>query len=717
MKHIYKLSSILAITTVISTSAYAAAGGLASGNWVNKYFVDFDNDFPTPATGTASGKPTLVEAVTAKRYPTGHAKEGQGYVERKSVTAGKALKTDANGNLDVQIDGTTIKYDSTNDRLYADVSFADKDDGISANTSGVVNRFATSSTAAATTAKTANITAGTFTLEKGARVTVQFTYAHTGSTVPTLNINGTGAKAIYYNGAQLTNDNAKKLIKGVVDFVYDGTRWNLLGYHENDTNTQDGNTTYTHVANSPIVVTQPASGSTQGTIDVKYDGTTIKKNSNNQLYAVIPTQTDYTHTGAEGIEIDASRNVRVDVPKTVSGSTTTYTGGLDFSGTGNSALLKVKPNAAKAIVVENAGVGVNSGNGLQVSSNKLVVKPSTAIDVSSNGVAVKYDNSTIKVNGSGQLYAVGDGNTTDIEGGIATSVTDTNADGQKEVNVLYDTDLTVSSNKLTHANSITAGTAGSTSNTSGASVTIPYVTYDNHGHITASGTRTHTVSVTDKDDGVTAASGVTNRYAVSSTAAGTATKVASITAGTFNLESGARVTVKFNSINTASNPQLNINGTGAKPIYYRGAAITSGDNKYWIGGVLDFVYDGSTAYHLVDVNTRYVAATNAPLTFVQPTAASLTGTIDVKIDGTTITKNANNQLQAAGDGNQELRCPDGWVNMANKCMFVLGDTNNQNLASTVLTEFDASAINVNPTSTLPSVPTAPSGNTYADGNS
>ena len=616
----YKGILTISLTAIFAvTGVYASPGGLASGDWVNKYFVDFDNDWHTPdqdTTATTANVQLLTKVAGARDANN----NDKGYVESKYVTLGSNLSL-SNGVLNA---------------TFTQTQQPDKDDGISANTSGVVNRFATSSTAAATTAKTANITAGTFTLEKGARVTVQFTYAHTGSTVPTLNINGTGAKAIYYNGAQLTNDNAKKLIKGVVDFVYDGTRWNLLGYHENDTNTQDGNTTYTHVANSPIVVTQPASGSTQGTIDVKYDGTTIKKNSNNQLYAVIPTQTDYTHTGAEGIEIDASRNVRVDL--------TPNTSGLTFDGTGDTATLK-------------------------------------------------------------------------------------------------------------HSNQITAGTAGSTAATSGASISIPYVSYDAQGHITASGTRTHTVNVTDKDDGVTAASGVTNRYASSTTGASTAAKAANITTGTFNLEPGARVTVQFSAANTANTPTLNINGTGAKNIFHKGAQITSGANKALLAGAVDFVYDG-TQYNLVgnyiDTNTQdgneqmengiatqVVAGSDAnhkktnvlyasdlsvnnnnQLTHTNTITAGTIGSSSAS-SGSTIaipwaTYDANGHITGKGththtvtgfattDTNTETKCPLGWAVVGDQCFYVLQSSNSQE--NTANTEIASSVLNVGaalPTTTQP----------------
>ncbi len=60
----------------------------------------------------------------------------------------------------------------------------------------------------------------------------------------------------------------------------------------------------------------------------------------------------------------------------------------------------------------------------------------------------------------------------------------------------------------------------------------------------------------------------------SDTAAGTAAKTVTLASGqTFTLTSGAVAYVKFTNTNTAANPTLNINGTGAKPIYLNGAAI------------------------------------------------------------------------------------------------------------------------------------------------
>ena len=88
-------------------------------------------------------------------------------------------------------------------------------------------------------------------------------------------------------------------------------------------------------------------------------------------------------------------------------------------------------------------------------------------------------------------------------------------------------------------------------------------------------------------------------FATCSTAAATQAKTASV-AG-FNLVTGARVTIKFTVTNTAANPTLNVNGTGAKAIKYRGAAINTG--YLAANRVYEFVYDGTDYLFMGDINT------------------------------------------------------------------------------------------------------------------
>lgn len=99
-------------------------------------------------------------------------------------------------------------------------------------------------------------------------------------------------------------------------------------------------------------------------------------------------------------------------------------------------------------------------------------------------------------------------------------------------------------------------------------------------------------------------------YGSCSTAAATAAKVAACTG--FTLGTGARIAVKFTVTNTAANPTLNVNGTGAKAIYYRGAAISAG--YLAANRTYEFVYNGAQ-YELVgdlDTNTTYTPASAAP---------------------------------------------------------------------------------------------------------
>ena len=97
-------------------------------------------------------------------------------------------------------------------------------------------------------------------------------------------------------------------------------------------------------------------------------------------------------------------------------------------------------------------------------------------------------------------------------------------------------------------------------------------------------------------------------YGVCSTAAATATKTVSVNgydgtaaSNTFKLSTGARVYVKFSVTNSATNPTLNVNGTGDKAIYYRGSAITA--NALASGRTYEFIYNGNQYEYVGDRDT------------------------------------------------------------------------------------------------------------------
>lgn len=82
--------------------------------------------------------------------------------------------------------------------------------------------YATCDTAAGTVAKVASLAAGSLSLKAGATVAVKFTYANTASS-PTLNIAGTGAKAMYIQGVR----DAYWTAGATVTFTYDGINWRV----------------------------------------------------------------------------------------------------------------------------------------------------------------------------------------------------------------------------------------------------------------------------------------------------------------------------------------------------------------------------------------------------------------------------------------------------------------------------------------------------------
>jgi hypothetical protein len=110
---------------------------------------------------------------------------------------------------------------------------------------------ATCSTAAGTAAKTVACT--DYVLTTGSKVLVKFTNTNTAANA-TLNVNSTGAKAIYVNGAAVE---ARRLQGGTIyEFVYNGTQYDLV----------DGKTSAKSVTTDPGSSTTPPSDLAEGGI-------------------------------------------------------------------------------------------------------------------------------------------------------------------------------------------------------------------------------------------------------------------------------------------------------------------------------------------------------------------------------------------------------------------------------------------------------------------
>lgn len=105
-------------------------------------------------------------------------------------------------------------------------------------------------------------------------------------------------------------------------------------------------------------------------------------------------------------------------------------------------------------------------------------------------------------------------------------------------------------------------------------------------------------------------------YCTCTDAASTVAKTATVVSGTFSsLTTGAQVAVKFTYTNTATNPTLNVAGTGAKGIRRGGTAyVGTNSTQSWNAGTVVFLlYDGTDWQIVGWLNTTYDGGTGAEI--------------------------------------------------------------------------------------------------------
>lgn len=236
------------------------------------------------------------------------------------------------------------------------------------------------------------------------------------------------------------------------------------------------------------------------------------------------------------------------------------------------------------------------------------------------------------------------------------------------------TGLSKSGTTLNHSNSVTAGTAGTSSATSGTNtLAVPYVTYDAQGHVTASGTHTHTIgdastsakgvtqlsSATDSTSEALAATpkavssalaaaktyadGKNNQNAFSNVKVGSTTVAADTTTDTLEL-AGSNVTLTPDATNdkvtigiTASNVTTALGNTAVA----RATADASGNS-------IASTYANQNAFSNVKVGSTTVAADTTTDTLELVAGTNVTLTPDATNDKVTIA--ATDTTYSAGTG-------------------------------------------------------------------
>jgi hypothetical protein len=113
------------------------------------------------------------------------------------------------------------------------------------------------------------------------------------------------------------------------------------------------------------------------------------------------------------------------------------------------------------------------------------------------------------------------------------------------------------------------------------------------------------------------------KYAVCETAANI--QIKKVTVDNYKLSLGARIAVKFLYTGSAANPKLEVNGTTACPIYYKGSPISASYLK--ANYIYEFVFDGTNYVLIGDVDTN--------TTYTNPKLGQGYGTLEANDDDTT----------------------------------------------------------------------------------
>ena len=346
--------------------------------------------------------------------------------------------------------------------------------------------YGTCSTAAATAAKV--VDCADFNLATGATVLVKFTYANSASS-PTLNVNSTGAKSIYYRGAALASSLYYWGAGDVVEFYYNGTQWDLL-------NVSNTNTTYSSLSAADAT----AGNATTGRL-------ITAQVLHNKIVEMLPSVTQTATSGGEVGKITingTSTTLYAPTQTSVSGNAGTATAlankrtidGVNFDGTANISHFGTCSTAAgtAAKTVDLTDFTLATGSRITVKFTVTNTAANPTLNVNGTGAkSIMYRGSGI---GTGYLAAnrvyefVYDGTDYELIGDLDTNTT---YSGDRGISLV--------SGKLGHSNTkITAKTAygstGTTAATSGGTFTVTDVKYDEYGHITGSTDRTITLTET-----------------------------------------------------------------------------------------------------------------------------------------------------------------------------------------------------------------------------
>lgn len=337
----------------------------------------------------------------------------------------------------------------------------------------------------------------------GCRIVVKFNNANTANS-PTLNVNNLGAKNIYFQGTQITNGNTKNFLAGTCEFVYDGTGWCLIGGGGSATLVLGSDSlaviTTKETGNSAITI---GGGTNKITVNGTYNGTAttvdvpitinIPNNVTQDSNDPIVNGNFVVGTGSgvvkdSGITFTDHAPAESSTDSTIPTSAAVYEAIQDAMGDLSGALVYKGTVDATHALPSSASVGDTYVVAAAGTYAGQACEPGDMI-ICQNANPVTWN----VVNGENQV---------EDKAAVITTVASNTASPSKTTIATVDGTNLTEAIKHHHPSGAAAGTAGTSSATSGISIAIPYLTTDIDGHVTAKGTHTHTVTVAD-DGGLT----------------------------------------------------------------------------------------------------------------------------------------------------------------------------------------------------------------------
>ena len=190
-------------------------------------------------------------------------------------------------------------------------------DGVSFDGSANITHYGVCSTAASLQTKTVSCTG--FSLTTGARILVKFTNGNTYTTLVSttlkLNVNSTGAKDIKYHGLNINTLYHNITTNEVIEFVYDGTNYNIVGILGDGSVNVGLNTTSTEVDTQYILCTDDTAIGVRGSINT-YSGLSYVTSTNTLSTNITGSSASAAQAGKlstartiDGVSFDGSKNI------------------------------------------------------------------------------------------------------------------------------------------------------------------------------------------------------------------------------------------------------------------------------------------------------------------------------------------------------------------------------------------------------------------------